>query len=285
MGRTIQHATAAALWLFAALLSSTALAQPMTEKQEKPQNFVSLELYKPSFDSSFDHNNFAFETGTMFLSAGLPINDNLRIKAELPFAYCGMKQGPGSGGTVGNPYLGLEGHAKGSDIYLEIGARAPIAPNTDSSDARLNGAMVGLASEMVDREEAFLSDTVPVIASLSYRPRLESGLGFDLRMGPSLWIATKNDARDNTETYVLYSGRVLYRALEDKLELGAGMSGRWWMTSGSTEIGDQTMHQATFDISYALGDVRPGIVFRLPVDKSTRDIQEFNFGLNLGFNF
>jgi len=285
MKRTIPSLAAAATWLCAVLLAGSAFAQQTPEPQKEAKDYLlSFELFKPNFDTSFDHDNFAVETSTMFLSFGMRLNDNLRLKAELPAAYCGMKQGPGSGGTVGNPYVGLEGHATDSDVYLEIGARAPLAPTADSNLGRKSAALSGVFTDPVDREEAFISDTVPITASISYRPVLKSGVGFDLRTTPSFWLSTKKGIDD--EFYILYSGRIFARALDDKLEVGSAFSGRWWTSkSGSMDFGDETTHQMILDASYALGQVRPGVTFRLPLDKDMKNVQQYVFGLNLGVNF
>jgi hypothetical protein len=241
---------------------------------------IALEIIKPNLSEGF-FSNTTFPTSVMYLSVRWPINEKLNVVGELPFAHGGIEFNSDffdfneSESTIGNPYLGLEIRGQGSEFFTEIGARAPLA-----SESNL-GTTIGFLSDFVDHGEAFFPDVVSIVAVENYQHRAASGLTARLRGGPSFWIYTgSGDLDDDVELFLLYSAQAGYES--DIFSLIGGVSGRLLATESGLDIGERTAHQLGASASVDLGRVRPGVQFRLPLDNDFQELLDFAFGLNLG---
>jgi len=109
----------------------------------------------------------------------------------------------------------------------------------------------------------------------------QSGFVFRLRGGPSPLINTnKDEFEDGTELFIGYSAQVGYES--EAVSVLGGFTGRANLTESNSDFGDRSAHQIGFNTSVGLGKIKPGVHFRLPLDKSLKDALDFVFGLNLG---
>jgi hypothetical protein len=145
-------------------------------------------------------------------------------------------------------------------------------------DEDFSGFVNGVFTEPVERIDAFAPDTLPLTAALNYRPRLSENFSLRLRGGPAVWIPVgdEQEGRD-ADAFLVYSAQSWFDA--GQLRLGGGLSGRWLVTEDGD--GDATTHQLGLSASHGLGRVRPGIEFRLPLDKDLTDVVNSVIGLNL----
>lgn len=265
-------AAAGAAMIFPA--SSPAQSIWLDRSQDK---MLALEILKPSFKGE---ENVSFTTAAYFLSYRMPLSENVRFVGELPFAHGDfgrdvnfffLRFGPGS--TFGNPYLGVEVQKQDSPLFAEFGVRAPL-----TSDNQLQAVTTGLVADF-DRMEAFMPNTVPLTVMLNYRQKSTSGLTFRLRGGPSFLVGTE----DGGSQWLLgYSAQVGYET--EPFSVNAGFTGRANL-SEEGNFGERSVHQLGLAANLGLGNVRPGIHFRMPLDQDTRDGLDYVVGINLGIQF
>lgn len=239
-----------------------------------PDKMLAFEILKPSF---IGEENVSFTTAAYFLSYRTPLSENVRFVGELPFAhgdfgrevnFFSFRIGPGS--TFGNPYFGLELQRAGSPLFVEIGVRAPLA-----SDGQIQAITTGLTADF-DRMEAFVPNTVPFTGMLNLWKKSASGLTFRLRGGPSFLVGTKGGG---SEWLLGYSAQVGYET--QPFSLNAGLSGRANL-SGEGDYGERSIHQLGLSANLGLGQFRPGVHFRMPLDQDTREGLNYVVGINLG---
>lgn len=244
-----------------------------------------LEIFKPVYNNlNWKHDNefiysyfrhYAANTSALFLSLRWPVRVGVKtfLVAELPFAHAevdtrtdtemGIFRGGAIENTIGNPYLGLEMGEKISPVFTEIGIRLPFTPDDDTY-----AAAAGSISDL-DRSESF-GEFAALRVIINSRYQLASGLVLGLRGGPVL-LFQRWDA-DFQYMSVIYSAGLGYEA--GGFSIGSSFTGR----SGS-DIYEENMHQLGFAAHFALGNLRPGAYFSLPLDYPLIDSV---VGLNLG---
>jgi hypothetical protein len=234
-----------------------------------------LEILKPQFDAG----NLGFLTTNWYLTGRLTVSEKLALVAELPFAYAEADAEIDlfdvSDATIGNPYLGVELHSVSSGLFGELGLRIPLAAQRNA------GTLTGLLTDFVDRTEAFLPDVLTLQGALNYGLRLPSGFGARFRAGSVVWLDVGDGAAD-TEVSIVYSGQAWYDA--GAVVAGGGLSGRWVVTAEG-DLGETTVHQLVMLTDVRLGQFRPGIQLRIPIDKDLNDALDLVFGLKLALAF
>ncbi len=264
--------------IFLACLFQTSLYAQSIWHERNHDKTILLEFVKPNFDPNF-YDSTEFITSATFLSVRWPATERLFVVAELPLAYADFKDNYSlvNEGTLGNLYAGVEVHWQDSPIFFEIGMRMPNAPNPDENKG--TAAVVGMFSDFVDRQEAFISQTLPFTGMVNYRYGDTSGLTFRLRGGPSLWISGL-DGLNQEELFFLYSLQTGYES--KTASVGMGLSGRTSITEKDYYFGEQnSIYQLGFNASIGIKFLRPGLQFRLPLDKKSKDVLDSVFDFNL----
>lgn len=262
------------------VVASAAIIVPATAPAQSlwldpsSDKLLALEILKPSFKGE---ENVSFPTAAYFLSYRTPLSENVRFVGELPFAhgdfgreanFFSFRIGPGS--TFGNPYFGLELQRADSPLFAEIGMRAPLA-----SDSQIQAVTTGFSADF-DRMEAFVPNTVPFTGMLNFRQKSASGLTLRLRGGPSFLLGTKGG---DSEWLLGYSAQVGYET--QPFSVNAGLTGRANL-SGEGDYGERSIHQLGLSANLGLGQFRPGVHFRMPLDKDTKEGLDYVVGVNLG---
>ncbi|MFQ5823225.1 MAG: hypothetical protein ACE5JB_04140 [bacterium] len=252
--------------LFILLLSSSLSSQPIWIDQN--QTFA-LEILKPDFDGA---NNTTLLTSTLFFSVRWPLAEELIFVGELPFAH-GELESPESSSEdkLGNPYLGLEIKSEDSRTFLELGLRLPIVSSSNFA------TFVGSYSDW-DRFEAFTSDIVTIMGIVNFRQKNPSNFFLRLRGGPSILFDTEGE--EDPILYTVFSGQLGHESEEFTIE--GGLTGRL-VVSGEGNLGERTFLQLGIAASVGLGQVRPGVHFRLPIEDDLNEVIDFVLGFNLGF--
>jgi hypothetical protein len=249
--------------------SSAAIAQTIWAPATVDNPTVMLEVARPVLND--DVGNLSTPSGAMFASMWWPVSSRILAVAEVPFSYGRLTSPDGTARientAFGNPYVGIEYRFSGSPLFLEAGARAPLAPEDE-----LVATIVGVTSDL-DRWEAFATDAVPVLTMLNYTPRLSSGWVMRLRGGAVNWIPTSGDY----DLYGLADAQGGYAG--HRFLVLAGGTGRALLTENGS-FGNRTAFQLGAGGWYEFGRVRPGLQFRLPVDSDLTEISDFTFGLS-----
>ncbi len=239
-------------------------------------NSIAFEFLKPSFEQIDD---VTFFTSAMFLSGRFLTSDRITVIGEIPFAIYGREREHGenvSENAFGNPYIGIELRGNRSPIFGEFGVRLPFAP----SDENQNALIVGAATEFFERMDAFVPEIVPFNACINYYSINESAFAVRLRGGFSGWIAMGD--RDDNEWFLLYSVQGGYQT--EQINLMAGLMGRWWLNKEDSDLSDKTFHQLVIEADFGLGSVRPGVLIKVPLDDSWRDLVDFVWGISFVVN-
>lgn len=238
---------------------------------------IAVEVLIPNFSEE----NTTTSAWATFLSLRAPLSKNLNLVGELPIAHNSFEfrffgsRISESETAIGNPYLGLEIKGQDAPIFAEVGLRLPLAPEENV------GVLGGLYSD-VDRLEAFMPKMLPITAMLNFRQKTWGGMFLRLRGGASLLINTgaeENDF-DDTETFIGYSAQLGYES--EPVSVIGGFTGRANLTQEDANYGERSVHQLGFAASFGLGNVRPGVHLRLPLDEDLKDTVDFVLGFHLG---
>lgn len=265
------HHLAAALAVATLAVSTADISGQSTWTLRETRAAVELEVFRPDFSDELD---FAFATSAGFLSGRLPLGASWAVSADVPFSRAGWDGvgGSGSSSLVGNPYLGVE-WAASSSLTTELGVRIPVGELEDLDD--LLPVLVGTAGEL-GRMEAFVPQTLGIYATADYRRPLSDILTLRLRGGPG-FLGGDGGPED---LLVGYTGQLWYG--EDRVKVGAGLAGRANLTTDDEE-GERALHQAALSAEYRIGQVRPGLQLRVPLDESVRDASTYTLGITLAW--
>ena len=266
-------ATAAALTtsLILWLLPTSLAAQSVWIDQHLDQSFA-LEALKPSFS---DGEDISFLTSVLYLSGRFRLSERIRVVAELPVSHFGDESefGDEGGTSLGNPYVGVELTHPDVASFIEIGLRVPLASEEGA------GLGTGFVTDF-DRLEAFLPDALAVLVAPNYVYANASGFGVRVRLGPSLIVNTDEDEfSDRTEVFGLYGAQLWYGT--GRVRVGAGFTGRVTFTEEGANLRERTVHHVGAALIGDLGDVRPGLHFKVPVDEDFGDFLNYVVGLSL----
>lgn len=237
-----------------------------------------VEVLKPDFDSDFqDSTGVTFASFAVLVSLRWPVSDRVLFVGELPYARAGTEFIRIDGRTfvqdaLGNPYFGVEIQARGSSVFVELGARPPITPLGDNF-----AGFVGAFADF-DRLEAFQNDHAFLSAILNYRPATPSGIRPRIRAGPVLQMTTRGPG-EFFELWLVYSAQGWRDA--GPLSLGAGLTGRALPTADKFALKRNTHHQFGVAARLNRGDLRPGLHVRVPLNRRLREIFDFVVGFNV----
>jgi hypothetical protein len=165
------------------------------------------------------------------------------------------------------------GH-QNSGRFVEVGIRVPLPSDSDSAIEPENiGRFIGLYSTLI-HFEVFTPRTFSFITMINYRYGSEPGPFIRLRGGPSIIIFPGAGGGDGflplTVDYGLQGG---YES--GRFRAGAGYTGRVYGLG-------LMVHQLGFNANVGLGRIRPGVHFRMPLDKESKEDLNYVLGLNLG---
>lgn len=247
-------------------LSSANLHAQAISLRGKPGNWVSGEFFRPSYESL---GSFKLSSWVLLLGVKANLSERVALLAELPYTN-GKINLPGnflssdrSQSAIMNPYIGLEFLSRRQKTSLEIGVRLPIA-----DEDKALAAQAGILSDL-DRIDAFIPNILAINGLLNVNSVSAGGFAFRLRGGPNLWVFTdtNNGADDGVELLFKYAGELGYDT--EQFSLAAGISGLLIATESDLDLGERTLHQFIAAATVGLGNVRPGIQFRLPLDEDT----------------
>ncbi|MFQ5638519.1 MAG: hypothetical protein ACE5IR_11045 [bacterium] len=253
-------------------LSTTLQAQPMWVNYHNNKS-ISVEWLKANFDGD---DNTTFLSSATFLTIRFPINERLSFVGEVSVAHGELDfSGSDSKTTFGNPYLGLEIRPQDSPLYFELGVRVPAVSSNNLA------TFIGSFAD-ADRFEAFRPDLLTLEGMVNlYRMNRDTGFFLRLRGGSSLFFNTDAGlGQDDAEWFLVGDGFAGIQG--DKLRVEGGLTSRLVLTEDDN-LGERTFFQLGAIASLHLGQFRPGVHFRLPLDDDLTEIIDWVAGINLHY--
>lgn len=242
--------------------------------------YIGLEFLKPSFDTEDD---FTFFTQAIILSGYFRTSESVVIVAEAPMMHVGVSSRSvinfqniivreASETGLGNIYLGLEAQIKESQWSIEVGLRAPTAPEDN-----ILSAVVGVLTAY-DRFEAYVPNILTMGALANVRQPEGSRTLFRFRAGPSLIIPTGDEGE--TDLLLSYSGQVGFQG--KVVSLLGGISGKLFITQENLDFNERAFHHLTIAANFDAGAVQPGLLLRLPMSDVISQVLDTVIGLQVG---
>jgi len=256
----------ATVLVFSMGLPSADLRAQSISLRGKSGNWVSGEFFRPSYQSP---GTLKLSGWILMLGVKANISERVALLAELPYAN-GKFDVPSnflpndrSQAAIINPYIGLEFLSRRQKTSVELGVRLPVA-----DEGKGLAAQAGILSDF-DRFDAFVPNILTINGLVNVNSVSPGGFAFRLRSGPNFWIVTdsNNGSGDDVELLLKYAGELGYDT--QQLSLSAGISGLLIATESDLDLGERTLHQFIAAATVGLGNVRPGIQFRLPLDEDT----------------
>lgn len=235
----------------------------------EPEPWIAVEGLKPFFDGG----GLSFFSTAWFVSGRLRTGNTVVLVGEIPFAFASFDDPffrSESDAAVGNIYFGAEFGSQSSPAFLELGVRAPLSPENTAAFP------VGTFTDL-DRWEAFVPNLVPVSLLGNYYSMSEHGLVLRFRGGGIVWVPTETGP--DTELLALLNAQVGFQRPDAKFGVLGGLTSRITVTT-SGSFSERSAFQAGANGWFALGRVRPGILFLVPLDSELRDIVSLTVGLN-----
>ncbi len=252
-----------------------------------PEPGISLEILKPKLETD-RYIETDFISSLWFLSARLPLNQNHHLLVELPVStFKGSVRnwdyywngGPeyrevGGETAIGNPFFGFEIQDRKGTWYSLFGVRLPLI-GEKNSHAKEQAVITD-----VDRGEAFLDDLTPITIRFGYRSPKKDGIALHAYAGPTIWLLGGDNTANDNEILLDYGAQVWVRS--EFARMGAGITGRYWLTLDNADFDESTVHQFGFAANIGDGRIRPGVHLRLPLDEDWDFTGvEYIYGVNL----
>jgi len=249
------------LWLFLAI----SLLAPFPARAQSiwvPRDEKHVLLFE-ALHTSMERFDEDFSTGIVYLSGRFELDRTMALVMELPEIHVdavfldSFGDYTLNGDAGGNPYIGIELRPRGSDVFIELGARAPLMPD-DQPDAVALGSYADQS-----RIAVFVPSTTPVQLVLNMRHVTNAGLLTRLRFGPVLAIPTEDTDRRDLELHVVFGWQIGFEGRA--VRVGGAITGRSLITEGYPPPGARTTSQFEFHGDFGNWTFRPGLDLRLPI--------------------
>jgi hypothetical protein len=250
------------------LACAPALANAQGIGTSPTRGALKFEVSRPNIDD----DGMSITSAAYYLGAHIPISSGNTFVLELPFARYARETDfvSVSSSTVGNPYIGL-GATRGR-AHVDVGVRIPLAKDDESA------AFLGAIADQ-NRLEAFLPDYGSLRTAITWAAFGAQQTLVQFTVGPTILVPfDSEDEAAETELFFDYATR----AAGDRgaVQLMAAIEGRAVVTEEG-DAGERTEHQAVVAASYAFGNVRPGLIVRIPLDKDAREFTSSTIGVTL----
>jgi hypothetical protein len=230
--------------------------------QRDADHTIALEMLRPSFEDV----DSDLLSGAYFLYGRAALSPQIALVGELPYAshssdvtttdFLGNEITEHfSSSTIGNPYVGMEARLGSGPVFLELGARPPLA-SEDEEEA----VVTGIFSD-VNRFATFLPNAASIQAAVNLREITPSKIAYRVRLSPMLLIPTEGEA--DPELFALYSFQIGYHG--SAARIGGGMSGQALVTEDSGNLGQRTRNQLDIHADFLPGAIRPGLEVHVPL--------------------
>jgi len=235
---------------------------------------LGIRFLRPDFNNG---NGISTLSGLYDFSVSFPVGSKLNIVGSLPLATISFV-GSGSELSAGNMYIGLQrilrstrktGTSASLGVYLPT---MPVGKGTITA--------AGYYTNYYEFQK-FLPHSLTVYGNLAYRRSTSKGLLFNLEIGPNILIPTEDDPSNprDTELYLHYGLSAGIRV--QQFVLKAEWAGIGILKKKVDDSGDRLTHSIAFGINWNRGLMRPGIFYKIYLNKEFRDLVSGVIGFKL----
>ncbi len=242
------------------------LENPSTDKTS-----FGFRYLRPFFEGS---SELSFLSGVYDFSVSIPVGSKMNIVGSIPFVTMGGELTETESG-IGNIYIGVQHRMKstvGKGMTLSFGAFLP----TTSEDKQW-AAMFGILTNYVELQKYF-PNLLIIHGNVAYRFSQSNGLMYGLEIGPYLMIPTKGEGSE-MELFLHYGLSCGYRMKD--FVLRAEFAGIGIITEKDIDFSDRFFHALTFGVLWYHGSIRPGIFYKLYLNKDLSDSVSGVLGIKL----
>ncbi len=198
------------------------------------------------------------------LSGDFEVGDRFNLQIEIPYVETKSDFSSPFGSSsskrnsVGNLYLGV-GMGDAEDMVSgRFGVRLPTFP-----ESKAGAGYAGVTGDFPNYER-YISDAIIVSGGVNFRGAVGDKFGLVATVIPAVWFPTKGQGRD-TEILVYYGGGPTFTM--DFFRVSAGINGLLLLTEKYFVGQKSTLHHLQIEANTRFGMVRPGVMFRLPLEK------------------
>lgn len=233
-----------------------------------------LRYLRPFFDGSSD---LSFLSGVYDLSVSTPVGSKMNIVGSIPFATIGGEFGDWieSDSGFGNIYIGLQHRLKSTaekGMTLSVGAFLPTA-----SEDKYSVPLLGMLANNIEIYKYF-PNILTIHGNAAYYRSQSKGFMYGLEIGPNIMIPTKGEDTE-VELLVHYGLSCGYRTKDFVLK--AEFAGVGNITAEDGDFSDRFLHAFTFGLLWDRGSIRPGIFYKIYLDKDWSDVVSGVLGIKL----
>jgi hypothetical protein len=155
-------------------------------------------------------------TVPMIPYARFALSGNVLLDLHVPFSLSSNTGGEKSGGTIGNPSLGVTYVTTSGPTTWHIGGRVgiPLAGSGHSERAQVASALAAASMAYYDLHFWF-PETLPIGLRLGFEHAPKRGLFLRGSLDPTLYVPAGGDSTAQRETLLLYQARVELEARSD----------------------------------------------------------------------
>jgi len=228
---------------------------------------------RPFFEGS---SELSFLSGVYDFSVSIPVGSKMNIIGSIPFVIMGGDWlGTETQSGIGNIYIGLGHRLKSTTekgMTLSFGAFLPTTP-----DDKYSVPLLGVSTNYIELQKYFFN-ALTIHGNVAYHRRHSNGLMYDLEFGPYLMIPTKGEGGE-MELFLHYGLSCGYRMKDFVLK--AEFAGIGIITEKIDDFSDRFFHALTFGVLWYHGSIRPGIFYKLYLNKDLRDSVSGVLGIKL----
>jgi hypothetical protein len=257
------------------VIAAAALAAAVPAAAQEVLPTPSRGVWLESTYTDFEGEGVKFPTTVWYLGARFPLTQQINAVVDLPFSHSRVEIGDEDAETssvFGNPYLGVE-FAASPSLKLELGTRAPLTNSDDESTADVVAAVSNPL-----RLEAWAQDVVPLTAGATFSTDLSPAFTLRTRGAATAFFFT-GEGDSDTETAIDYSVTGTYTS--GNARFGGGFLGRWLASADEGSFGENSLNQLAVSADVLVGNVRPGLSVRVPLDEDYRDVVNSSVALTL----
>jgi hypothetical protein len=211
---------------------------------------VSLRWDRPHFPE----REYGFLSGILTLGARVPVSNSVNLAFEIPQFRA---PGTGSDASMGNPYFGAEFGDRDGTPAFTAGIR--LINGSTGGDPQI----IALFTDYEKFEQAITSELL-VVSGMGHWTAWKDprGASVRIRFGGTIFHSQAGASNELTADYGVRFGR----SLGPHLELGAALTGRWFVTQEEGGGAGTSFHSISVDLARRSGRLRPSVGVRLPLD-------------------
>lgn len=237
---------------------------------DRTPNSINVQWLRPSIPGG--NAELAFGTSRSSITGRFTVGNNSSLIVELPFAFYELKNFDNSEFALGNVYLGAEFPFGNEKVFAEAGIALPTASQNPA------GA-IGFVSDF-DRPQTFTLDATTIKFRLNYADLEDAGFIYRFRAGPDFFIIS-DEFRDGSELFLNYAVQLGYRG--NNFYGLAGVSAFTLLSESDLPGAARSQYAFSAVLTLSNTRVKPGVVFKVPLDNDFEGLVDNALGLFINF--